>query len=124
MYSYENQGRYPDQIEDLIFQDLVTDNFICPASADSAAATGATTQQTAANIAAGGHLSYVYVARGMTTTAPANAVLAYEALSHHGDGSNVLFADYHVKLVPASIFRRMISELNTGQNPPPATKGQ
>ena len=119
LYANENQGRYPDRLGDLIFQDIATTVFICPASNDEAAAPGPTTQASSANIHAGGHLSYIYLGKGLTGTQPATMVIAYESLTNHANtGMNVLFGDGHVEFIFLPAATTLLAELNAGQNPP------
>jgi prepilin-type processing-associated H-X9-DG protein len=98
---------------------------ICPSSNDTPAAIGPTTRATVANINAGGHLSYIYLAKGMTNTQKADTILVYEPLSNHqNNGMNVLFGDLHVDWIAAKEAKWMLSELKLGHNPPwnPATQ--
>ena len=71
---------------------------VCPSSPDTAA-TGKTPADYAADVAKGGHQSYVYIGKGLTMTPP-RKLLAYEPLSHHeGAGSNVLYSDGSVQFL-------------------------
>ena len=49
-------------------------------------------------------------------------VIAYEPLGHHGDATNFLYADGHTDFVRGPKARRIIAELEAGQNPPRAEK--
>lgn len=100
MYSNENQGQYPDRLEDvLLTQDIGPEPFICPSSNDTNAP-GATPAEQAANLSAGGHLSYIYLGKGWNDkTVQPTAVVAYEPLSDHGEGGNILFGDGHVSFL-------------------------
>jgi prepilin-type processing-associated H-X9-DG protein len=130
MYASENGGQYPDTIDKLMTtQDVTPEVFVCPSSKDTPA-TGATPQAQAANLTAGGHLSYVYVGKGMstptgtgaanvTTAMLASTVVAYEPLTNHSNaGINVLFADGHVAFVPAAQAKQLIADVQAGKNPP------
>jgi len=118
MYANMYKGEFPDTIDKLITkQDMSAESFVCPTSTDTPA-TGANAQAQAANLTAGGHLSYVYVGKGMTWPAPSSAVVAYEPLSHHTDGVNILYADGHVTWVPAAQARKIIADVQAGTNPP------
>jgi prepilin-type processing-associated H-X9-DG protein len=118
MYANENAGRFPDDFETLLLtQDLTSEVFVCLHTNDSRA-DGPTTQAVAANLTAGGHVSYVYVGKGLTINSPPKAVVAYERLANHGDGMNVLFADGRVEWIAAVDARKLLSELESGHNPP------
>jgi prepilin-type processing-associated H-X9-DG protein len=121
LYANDHQGRYPDTIGELMEEDITTAVFICPGSNDEPAAAAATTQATAANIHSGGHLSYIYLAKGLTNTGQTNLVLVYEPLSNHQNrGMNVLFGDGHVEWFDLKQATKWLAELNAGHNPPRA----
>jgi prepilin-type processing-associated H-X9-DG protein len=123
LYCNDHQGRFPDSIDELVVNRYAVPSlFICPEGTDSVA-TGATPTEQADNLLAGGHLSFVYVGKGMTylqsNSPPMDTVLMYEPLSNHqGKGANFLFLDLHVGFMPAAYAKAMIDELNAGHNPP------
>ena len=118
MYAAENGGRYPQDFTALLLtQDLTSEVFVCYAT-DDERADGPTIQAVAEKLSAGGHLSYVYTGKGMTLNSPADAVLAYEPLSNHGGGMNVLFADGRVNWIDPVQGRKLLAELAAGHNPP------
>lgn len=124
LYANENGGRFPDRIGDLLVEEIGTEAFVCPCTNSTPAAVGPTTRATATNVELGGHLDYVYVGKGLMNAAPPGAVVAYDELTNHGWGSNVLFADGHVAMrVPPVVMTKMVAELKAGQNPPPCLKG-
>ncbi len=115
-YCDAHGGAFPDTLADAAVSGdgLDASVLICPASADTPAAFPATTAPTArqatAALAVPGHLSYVYCGRGWRDRAVlADAVVAYEPVSHHGDGSNVLFGDGHAGWVPMPRAARLIA---------------
>ncbi|HEV2296155.1 MAG TPA: DUF4190 domain-containing protein [Tepidisphaeraceae bacterium] len=123
LYSNEHAGAYPDTIEKLLLtQDITGEVFVCP-STNHTKATGNTAQEIVDDMAAGGHLSYVYVGKGMTNSIPMDVaqvtVVAYEPLSNHNSaGANMLFADGHVEFIPKAQAVQMIKQVEAGQNPP------
>ncbi len=125
LYSNENAGQYPDDFGPLLLtQDIEPKNFVCPGSPDTPAG-GESRAQWAANLRAGGHLSYVYCGRGQSPTSPAAAILAYEADGNHGPSSNAtvhgrtfLYADGHVAYLSAAAANHAVNELAAGHNPP------
>jgi prepilin-type processing-associated H-X9-DG protein len=124
MYANENRGAFPPDFPTLLLsQELTSGLFVCQ-STDDERADGPTTAAIAAQLTAGGHLSYVYTGRGMTVHSPAGAVVAYEPLDNHRDGSNVLFADFKVKWLDAAAMKKLTGELDAGYNPPRAANGK
>ena len=125
LYANENGGQYPGDFDALLLtQDIAPKIFVCPGSTDTPVA-GASPAQWAAGLRSGGHLSYVYTARGQTPKNPPAAVLAYEADGHHGPasdaavhGRNFLYADCSVKYLPPAAANHAINELAAGFNPP------
>jgi prepilin-type processing-associated H-X9-DG protein len=118
-YAVANRGRYPDSFATLVLtQDLDPSYLVCPCTAHTPA-TGPTTQALLANLAARGHMSYVYAGKGLTYRATADYVLAYEAPVNHGGGKgmNVLFADGHVEMVRGDAADRLFEKLEAGHNP-------
>ncbi len=114
LYANQNKGAYPPDLTTLAKADgtLSTNMFVCPSGNDTPAPDWA-------HLASGGHLSYIYVGNGMNTAAVPNAVLLYENPAEHGgDGMNVLFGDGHVEYENGGQTKRIVQQLNAGQNPP------
>jgi prepilin-type processing-associated H-X9-DG protein len=119
LYAMDNAGKYPTSIADLLTQDITSAIFVCPSTNDTIAATAATTEATAANVTAGGHLSYAITCAGFTAPPPVDAILAYEPLANHGNsGMNVLFGDGRVEWLWTTEARKLLAELKAGHNPP------
>lgn len=134
MCASDHGGRFPDTLGDVVAssQHLPDVRILqCPAC-DDTPPTGATPAARAANLTAGGHLSYVYVAKGLTLRTPGagNIVLAYEHASHHASaegkptGGNVLFADGHVAWHSAAELRAVIDWHAAGNGPMALAKGR
>ncbi len=123
MYANQDPNRRFPNTPDLILltQDITSEVFICPASADTPAA-GPTTRAVATNLTAVGHLSYVYVGSGLTAEAGSETVLLYELKPMHNDQQNFVYADAHVESHEGAASARIIAELNAGHNPPRADK--
>jgi prepilin-type processing-associated H-X9-DG protein len=119
LYANENNGAYPDTIGGLMDQPITTAVLVCPSSTDTPALPGATPKATGANVEAGGHLSYVYLGKGLTNRAQADLVLVYEPMAnHHNSGMSVLYGDGHVEFLNAQNAGAVMAELNAGHNPP------
>jgi prepilin-type processing-associated H-X9-DG protein len=119
IYSNDHNGQYPDDFQTLLLTtDITSECFVCPSSND-VLATGPTTQAIANNLTTGGHLSYMYLGKGMNTrTISADTVVAYEPLSNHGnDGSNVLFGDGHVEFLLAPAIKAMETAMKAKSGP-------
>jgi predicted Zn finger-like uncharacterized protein/prepilin-type processing-associated H-X9-DG protein len=113
LYSNENRGAYPERLEDLIrTQEIEPDKFVCPSSNDNPGVG-------AADLSSGGHLSYVYVGKGMTNAEPADTIILYENMSDHDqDGSNFLYGDGHVEFQRRAQAESIIAAVKRGENPP------
>jgi hypothetical protein len=119
MYANNHQDRLPDRFEDLFDEDITADRFCCPISNDMPA-TGPTTQAIAANLSAGGHLSYVYLGKGLVNPVPKDVIVAYEIPGHHGTrGSYVLFGDGHFHVLDPSEMARLLAVVQSSRNAPP-----
>lgn len=94
--------------------DLTSDALICPSSSDT----------NGNGVLTPGHLSYVYLGKGLTNPVASTAVLAYEPMSHHGDGMNVLYGDCHVEWLTraqALVMLRNLKTAATGRAKMPGT---
>jgi hypothetical protein len=123
LYANENGGAYPDTLEQLVLtQDVTAEVFVCPDSHDTKA-TGADATAVAKNMGAGGHVSYVYLGKGLTEgTVRGQTVIAYESLANHGGaGMNVLRGDGSVNFMPQQQAAQVMKQLQAGHNPPSGT---
>jgi prepilin-type processing-associated H-X9-DG protein len=118
IYSDDHQGQYPDSFETILLNVDVTGGIFASPSGNDSPATGPTSQAVASQLSAGGHLSYVYLGRGLTAkTVTPDTVLAYELIQNPGSGSNVLFGDGHVEAVDAATIAKIIARAASGQFP-------
>ena len=122
LYANENKGQFPPRPEDLILtQDITPEIFICPSTNDTLAP-GATPQQQAANLSAGGHHSYIYLGAGKNSSVASTVILVYESPSNHKGRFNALYGDGHVEFLTGAISQKTLSELQAGYNPPRSNK--
>ncbi|MDB5298202.1 MAG: hypothetical protein JWO31_4185 [Phycisphaerales bacterium] len=128
IYAQANGGRFPDSVASLHEgSDLTAEVYNCPSS-NAIRAQGPTTRATADLLRdsppAGAPdccQSYVYVGAGLTTAAPADAVLAYELpVNHAGAGGNVAFADARVEWHSAKSLNAIVAAAGAGRAAPPA----
>jgi prepilin-type processing-associated H-X9-DG protein len=70
----------------------------------------------AAQLAAGGHISYVYLGKGFTTAEPAETILVYGPPAPNGGG--MLYGDGHAEWAEPALRKYLLSELASGHNPP------
>jgi competence protein ComGC len=102
-YANDHGGQLPADLPTLLeTQDITAEVFTCPSS-EVDTATGPTTQQIVASLLAGDHLSYAWTGAGLTTTtAPADAVLAFD-LERHVPKDNVKTTGFNVLLFDGSV---------------------
>jgi hypothetical protein len=120
MYSNSYGGPFPDDLKTIFeSEDLDTLVFVCPSSKDMPAPAGPTTQATAAGLVQPGHVSYIYLGKGLDPqTATADTVLLYEPLSNHaGNGMHVLFGDFHVDWLTAVEASTILKQVATKRFP-------
>lgn len=126
MYANDYNGRLPATLDLLIADancDLAAETFICP-DAKQAPATGPTTAQVIQvfRAAPAAHCSYVYCYTPIPVSSlTPSYVLLYEPLANHAqDGMNVMFGDGHSEWMQPAAARQLLSELQSGHNPPRA----
>jgi prepilin-type processing-associated H-X9-DG protein len=118
LYTNDFNGVYPDSLQTILLtEDITPEVFVCLNTNDTKA-TGPTTQAIAADMGNPGHVSYVYLGKGLTTaTVQPSTIVVYEPLSNHGDGMNVLFGDGHVEFFDVSASQPILSRISSGRWP-------
>jgi len=113
IYASVNGGMFPDRPDKLLSY-IGSATLVCPSTGDDPAP-GTTPQIQGSNLYAGGHLSYVYVGAGLSTTSGrgvnSTTVVMYEPLTNHNEGVNVLYADGSVTFLPRGAAQTMIASL-------------
>jgi hypothetical protein len=123
LYANDHGGQLPPDFPTL-FQtaDLYPEVFACPSS-DAEKATGPTTQQVAASLLSGNHLSYAWTGAGLTTAAPADVILAFDLERHvpkdseKTTGINVLIIDGSVTFVNEATAKAIWAQFAAGVRP-------
>jgi prepilin-type processing-associated H-X9-DG protein len=121
IYASQNNNRYPDRLDQVV--SIYGGNgqiFVCPASDDTPAV--GTPQQVEQQIAAGQHVSYVFVAPGWSPGGGGGSarqkVVAYEPLHLHPNGGmNVLWGDGRVSFEGAASAQRILQRLAAATQP-------
>jgi predicted Zn finger-like uncharacterized protein/prepilin-type processing-associated H-X9-DG protein len=119
MYANNNNGHFPDKLEDVLQIDpsIPPTTFVCP-SDDKSPPSAASVQAEAHEISTGQHCSFIYVGKDLTTSASADTVLLYEPLTdHHSEGIYALFADGHVDWLKQSDARSVLDQQAAGKRP-------
>jgi prepilin-type processing-associated H-X9-DG protein len=112
MHANENKGRFPDDVADLLKQDLPPEVFGNPRANGVEPPPRASPEQLAQWVRESSE--YVYRGKGRNYTMGQNEVLAYEKPQGLNDGINILFGDGHVEFVPMAAAKEMI---RTGRKP-------
>src|SRR5579871_836670 len=78
MWANDHNEKFPDDLDTIANdEDLAPSVFVCPSS-NATVPQGPTTQAMIADMHQPGHLSYVYIGKGLTTKADADVVILYE----------------------------------------------
>jgi prepilin-type processing-associated H-X9-DG protein len=101
----------------LLNEDITSSVFVSPLTSDTPAQ-GATPQAIADQLVAGGHLSYVYLGRGLNAkTVTPEMIVAYEKLPASSKGANVLFGDGHAEWFDGATVAKIIDRAASGEFP-------
>jgi type II secretory pathway pseudopilin PulG len=118
LYTNDYQGQYPDSFGTILLNEDITSNVFVSPSRNESPAIGPTTQVIADQLAAGGHISYVYLGRGLSVaSATPITIVAYEIPVNSNAGANVLFGDGDVEFEDAGYMSKVISRAAVGQFP-------
>jgi prepilin-type processing-associated H-X9-DG protein len=115
MHANENKGRFPDDIADLLKQDLSAEVFGNPRNQGVSPPAGASPEQLAQWVRESSE--YVYKGKGKNFRMTSEEVLAYEKPEGLTDGINILFGDGHVEFVPMAPAQAMV---RLGRKPKPS----
>jgi prepilin-type processing-associated H-X9-DG protein len=119
-YAHDFQGQYPDSFRTLLLKEAIeSDVFISPLR-DETPAQGPTTQAVADQLTNGGHLSYVYLGKGLSTeTVTPDTIIAYELMSDkiRTKVANFLFGDGHVEYLDATYYKNILAAAASGKFP-------
>ncbi len=95
LFAKEHNGKYPDQMAELIeTEDLTPAVFTCP-SGSADVSSGATPEQRAADLSSPKYCSYIYLKENLGN--PDRAIVYERPDDHDKDGMNVLYGDFHVE---------------------------
>ena len=121
LYAAENGGNLPANLIVLMeTQDITPELLTCPSSTVEPAR-GSTAQEIAASLLQGDHISYAWTGGGLTMTAPADAVIAFDVEDHDRDGANpginALLRDGRVTFVDKGAAAAIRAQFVTGVRP-------
>jgi hypothetical protein len=120
-YRDDHGGDFPDTLSQLLLCGDISQPglFVSPRRQETPA-TGATTRAIIDQIIAGGHLSYLYLGRGLTTaTTTPGTIIAYEIPGTPNDAYGVVvFADdAHTEIIDHGRFVAMLARVANGTFP-------
>ncbi len=96
LYANDNQGKYPPDLGTLLkTEDITAEVFVCPSGNNEVPPDLKTPDQLAQWV--NEHSDYIYVGKGLTSSATSDRVVVYEKPdAHSNDGMNILYGDGHV----------------------------
>jgi prepilin-type processing-associated H-X9-DG protein len=118
-YQNKNEGRYPDDLATLIIKSGMSPGILICAASDDWPAQGNDPSTLAESINFPGHCSFLYFGKGLTSLAPNDTIILAEPLKNHGDGINVMYADFHVEWIPKEKAEPLLEKLKASM---PATQ--
>jgi prepilin-type processing-associated H-X9-DG protein len=114
LYAIDHQGKYPDDLAELLvaYPDFDPQMLCCWATQDQPA-TGSSPQEVAANARHKGHCSYIYFGKGRADPIADDDVLVCEHPGNHGGGMNALFGDGHCEWIREGDAQELFKRLTT-----------
>ena len=117
MYADIHGGQFPDDLDTIMeTQDLTPQVLMCPMTSGDVPS-APTTREVVGQMRKTNLIAYVYVGKGLKVDASADTVIAYERLSDHVDGMNVLFADGHVEYLEGKEPQAVLGQAEAGVSP-------
>jgi prepilin-type processing-associated H-X9-DG protein len=118
LYTNDHQGQYPDSFATILLNEDVTSEVFVSPSRNETPAIGPTTQAIANQLSATGHVSYIYLGRGLSTnTVTPNTIVAYEKILNSSSATNMLFGDGHVEFVDPPTTAKILARALAGNFP-------
>ncbi len=97
LFAKEHDGKFPDQLSELIAtEDLTPSGLVCP-SGTADASTASSPTQLAADLLDKRYSSYIYIRQNLGN--PDKAIVVESVKDHDEDGICVLFGDYHAEFM-------------------------
>lgn len=110
LYANEHDGRYPDRLDELVAGDYLADpvHICCPTHRVLNISSGEGDAHSELRCTR----SFSYHGKGLTRDIDSGAVLVYESVDNHPEGSNMLFASGIAKLVTRGEAKKLIEAID------------
>ena len=120
LYSNENGGQMPPTLATLLVSERLLPEVLIDPASNQTPATGSTPQAIEADVAKGGHQTFIYLGGGMNRpdVTDATTLIAYEPLSVYGTGTNALFGDGHCEWLDSAALAKALSPRSTTTSQP------